>query len=108
MPLEDPTTIDMVLANDSGGLEFVITDSGAVEAPGERRALLQAKLLAYYGYITSAAFESDYPDADRGSSRIKVLHLGTFDAAEGWPGMVSAPGGTGITIPVVYELFEGL
>ncbi len=73
MPLEDTKTIDMISKNESGGIDLIITDSGALSNPEERIDKLRRKLQSYANYAASEDFSLDYPGFSVNDVRIIVI-----------------------------------
>ena len=102
MPIEDPTTIDMVMTPAPGRVELVITDAGLIDDPDDRFQALLAKLGAYGHYVQSGALAEDAPDAES-VGVVVMCRVPPTDAMRGVEA-VRTPGGE---VPVRFEVFGG-
>jgi hypothetical protein len=75
--LNDPHTIDMMMAPAPGVTMLIIQDFTPWEKPDDDIRLKQfkAKLGGYAAYVASAKFNTDHPNGDRSKVVISVLTM---------------------------------
>ncbi len=73
MPLEEVTTLDMVLREGEGELALVVTDAGVTTDPDQREQLFVAKIRNYMGFLLSDEFTKRFPDVRRDKVRFLVM-----------------------------------
>jgi len=99
MPLEDPSTIDIVTMPAPGRVELVIADAGVTREADKRLSRLLRKLQGYATYATSAEFAAAYPG-------IPLAQISILVVCRRPPTPAMAQIAEVLTIPVRFEVFD--